>query len=353
MILHPARAFKRRLVGAATKRLRSSHDRGRRGARGRPRQHALRRPRRGAGRGCRSLAATVLGGRARDVLFRAGAPVERLLLLRSGRVRVSDPVLTSAGPGDTLGELALNEPTVHTATAHALEPVEGFALEVRDFDQLRAAGDPLAFTVLRRLSLLLAERIRAAGDGISPGADPMRPATPGPRAVDELPFLRTLPVLPGVRAAGARGARRLAAHVGARARRDTLRGGQHRPLRVRRLARRDRGDPRARRPPSSPGDGRAGPHARRALADRRRRADRDLRGGRALPGARDRTRRRREAAGRRLAGRARLPAGGEPRADRRTALDRQPANRRGLGGAARRGRGARPQRGSSRRSASR
>src|SRR5204862_6816669 len=46
--------------------------------------------------------------REHETLFRAGAPVERLLLLRSGTVPVGDPVSTTAGPGDALRALALN-----------------------------------------------------------------------------------------------------------------------------------------------------------------------------------------------------------------------------------------------------
>ncbi|MGH3130399.1 MAG: hypothetical protein ACRDNX_06245, partial [Gaiellaceae bacterium] len=36
-----------------------------------------------------------------ETLFRAGAPVERLLLVRTGSAEVGDPVLAVAGPGET------------------------------------------------------------------------------------------------------------------------------------------------------------------------------------------------------------------------------------------------------------
>src|SRR5262245_58047309 len=130
-----------------------------------------------------------------ETLFRSGAPVERLYLLRSGTVGVGDPVVTIVRPGDTLGELALNGPTTHTAAAVALEPAEGLYLETGDFDVLRSSGDPLAFAVLRQLALLLAARIRAAGDGGAPpptgAAGPL--GTLGPHVADEVPFLRSLP----------------------------------------------------------------------------------------------------------------------------------------------------------------
>jgi CRP-like cAMP-binding protein len=130
-----------------------------------------------------------------ETLFRSGAPVERLLLLRRGRVGVGDPVLAIAGPGDTLGEPALNGTTTHTATARALEPVEGFYLETGDFDQLRASTDRIAFVVLRRLSLELAKRIRAAdADATEPREGAAPEAVPAELA-DELPFLGKLPWL--------------------------------------------------------------------------------------------------------------------------------------------------------------
>jgi selenocysteine lyase/cysteine desulfurase len=65
---------------------------------------------------------------------------------------VGEPVLAVAGPRETLGELALNGPTTHTATARALTPLVGFYLDSEDFAELRAAREPVAFAVLRRLA---------------------------------------------------------------------------------------------------------------------------------------------------------------------------------------------------------
>jgi selenocysteine lyase/cysteine desulfurase/CRP-like cAMP-binding protein len=130
-----------------------------------------------------------------ETLVRGGAPIERLFLLSRGRVGVGNPVLAMVGPGDTLGELALNGTTTHTATARALEQVEGFYLETGDFDELRAGADPIAFAVLRRLSLELANRIRAAdADAAAPEETRAAARQAIPAAVaDELPFLRKLP----------------------------------------------------------------------------------------------------------------------------------------------------------------
>jgi selenocysteine lyase/cysteine desulfurase/CRP-like cAMP-binding protein len=139
-----------------------------------------------------------------ETLFRAGAPVERVLLLRSGVVALGEPVLKSSGPGETLGELALNGPATHSATAQALGPVEGFYLETGDFDELRAARDPIAFTVLRHLSLLLAELIRAADDaaGTADGGPTTARPTPVPPVPEKPPALQALPYLGELGGAG-------------------------------------------------------------------------------------------------------------------------------------------------------
>ena len=100
-----------------------------------------------------------------ETLFRVGAPVERLLVLGSGSAGVGEPVAAVVRAGETLGELALNGPTTHSATATALEPTEGFFLEIR---RLRAAA-------LRRRP---ARRRRPAPAGApARGRESARPAT--------------------------------------------------------------------------------------------------------------------------------------------------------------------------------
>jgi selenocysteine lyase/cysteine desulfurase/CRP-like cAMP-binding protein len=128
-----------------------------------------------------------------EVLFQAGAPIERLWLLRSGMVGTGEPVLSDAGPGDSLGELALNGPATHTATAAVLERAGGVFLETADFDQLRSAGDPVTFAPLLELARLLAERIRSVDDGAeqAPSRVSSR-AKPGPASLGELPLIGSL-----------------------------------------------------------------------------------------------------------------------------------------------------------------
>lgn len=129
-------------------------------------------------------------------LFLSGAPAERVFLLASGELELDQPVADRVGPGVVLGELALNGPSAHSATATTVGPVTGFYLEVGDFDQLRAAVDPLACSVLRRLARLLADRVRNAdGDVARSQDDPGPAARSGPA-----PALGVLAELPHFRA---------------------------------------------------------------------------------------------------------------------------------------------------------
>ncbi|MGO9901669.1 MAG: aminotransferase class V-fold PLP-dependent enzyme [Solirubrobacteraceae bacterium] len=129
-------------------------------------------------------------------LFLSGAPAERVFLLASGEVELSQPVAGRVGPGVVFGELALNGPSAHLATATTVGPVTGFYLEVGDFDQLRAAVDPLACSVLRRLARLLADRVRDADGDVVRSQDDPGPAAPSGPA----PALGVLAELPHFRA---------------------------------------------------------------------------------------------------------------------------------------------------------
>jgi selenocysteine lyase/cysteine desulfurase/CRP-like cAMP-binding protein len=139
-------------------------------------------------------------------LFVLGAPTERLFILCSGEVSLGAPVGGRAGVGDVIGELALNGPATHTATATVVEPAEGFYLEIGDFDLLRTVGDRTAAVVLRRLSRLLAERVRkgdADAAAIAPDDARVR-VRPGPPVEDELRRLAALPMFAGFGEAGLR-----------------------------------------------------------------------------------------------------------------------------------------------------
>ncbi len=297
------------------------------------------------GRGRGELAAAVLRGRARDVCSGRVRPSSSSFCSGRGASGVGEPVLTSAGPGDTLGELALNGPTVHTATAHALEPVDGLrARRPPTSTSSRLAGDPVAFAVLRRLSLLLAERIRAAGDGASPAAAPAQPqATPGPPVADDAAVPSHAARLPGSSSgrSSSGSPTRCARGTSSPVRPSSRRAAPPTP-RSSSCAARSR----------SPATVATAGFAWRRSGPGRMLGELSLIDG----GARTATCAAVEpalvleidhddvdaASGRRLACGARLPAGRQPLVDRRAARDRRSSrNRRRLAGAARRGRGSR------------
>lgn len=83
--------------------------------------------------------------RRQQVLFGQGDPVDGLVVVRSGRLKVyatstsGDALLLSlANPGDTLGEVGLLDPVERSATVEAMEPSE-VVLVPRD--ELLAAMD--------------------------------------------------------------------------------------------------------------------------------------------------------------------------------------------------------------------
>jgi CRP/FNR family transcriptional regulator, cyclic AMP receptor protein len=75
-------------------------------------------------------------------LLNEGAPGSEVMLLTSGRVKVSittagrDVVLGFMGPGDLLGELAVISERPRSGTTEALEPVEALAVSAADFRAL-------------------------------------------------------------------------------------------------------------------------------------------------------------------------------------------------------------------------
>ncbi|HEY2656678.1 MAG TPA: cyclic nucleotide-binding domain-containing protein, partial [Solirubrobacteraceae bacterium] len=143
---------------------------------------------------------------AGEQLFALGAPAERLFILCSGEISLGPPVGGRVGARDAIGEMALNGPATHTATAVVSEAAEGFYLEIRDFDLLRIAGDRTAAGVLRRLSRLLAERVRRGdADGAATAPDEVGVGLrPGRLIEDELGALVSLPLFAGFGEAGLR-----------------------------------------------------------------------------------------------------------------------------------------------------
>jgi CRP/FNR family transcriptional regulator, cyclic AMP receptor protein len=100
-------------------------------------------------------------GRGR-ALFHEGQVPDRVLVLRSGRVKVTattsngrEVVLAFRGPGDLVGEQSALDDHPRSATACAVEGVEALCVEVTAFRSFLAAHPDVALTLLRMLSLRL------------------------------------------------------------------------------------------------------------------------------------------------------------------------------------------------------
>ena len=103
-----------------------------------------------------------------ETLFRHGEEADRFFVVDRGRLEIASRApgdsriqLTVVESGGVLGEGALNQVMTRAATARARDGrVRGWALQADVFRGLLRAHRPAALKVLRRLALLLSERIR-------------------------------------------------------------------------------------------------------------------------------------------------------------------------------------------------
>lgn len=114
----------------------------------------------------------LLAERGRPVRFPAGAsllhqgePGDRVMLLRSGRVKIAyateegrDVILGFRGGGDLIGELGLIDDGPRVGTAMTIEPVEALVIAAGEFNALLASSPELS----RALLVMLARRFRDA-----------------------------------------------------------------------------------------------------------------------------------------------------------------------------------------------
>jgi CRP-like cAMP-binding protein len=109
-------------------------------------------------------AALIARGRARRyrrgaVLFNEDEPAESVIVVRTGRVKVSsftedgkEVVLAVREPGELLGELSAIDGEPRSATATALEPVDAVMVAAEDFRAFLADRPRVAFALLESVS---------------------------------------------------------------------------------------------------------------------------------------------------------------------------------------------------------
>lgn len=104
---------------------------------------------------------------AEGPLFRQGDPAESMYVIGEGEVQVvartvGDDVvpLGRLGPGGILGEMALLDQGVRSATAMAIVPTRGWRLSRGAFQMMRLTRRPASAVVLAHIARLICRRIR-------------------------------------------------------------------------------------------------------------------------------------------------------------------------------------------------
>jgi CRP-like cAMP-binding protein len=102
-----------------------------------------------------------------SVLFREADRSDRVVVLRTGRVKVAvdtasgtEVVLAVRGPGALLGEFSAIDRSPHSATVTAIEPVTALAIRSADFESYLHAHGRVAFLLMRTLAAKLRDADR-------------------------------------------------------------------------------------------------------------------------------------------------------------------------------------------------
>jgi CRP/FNR family cyclic AMP-dependent transcriptional regulator len=102
-----------------------------------------------------------------QALFHEGASSDRVIVLLSGRVKVStvagdgkEIVLAFRGPGDLLGELSAIDGEPRSASVEAIEPVEALGIAAADFRSFLIAHPEVALLLMQMLSRRLRDADR-------------------------------------------------------------------------------------------------------------------------------------------------------------------------------------------------
>lgn len=146
-------------------------------------------------------------------LVRQGQPADGAYIIESGSADVitalpggGEVTVTSLGPGSMLGEMALLDRGVRSATVVARAPVSGYLIERDGFRMLLAHRDRAAFLIQGRITRMLCGRLRelntriVAADAPESAAPPLSGQTAEPAGVrrGQCPFnyRAFLPLLP-------------------------------------------------------------------------------------------------------------------------------------------------------------
>ena len=150
-------------------------------------------------------------------LMRQGQPADSAFILESGAVDVmtrlpggGEARVATLGPGCVIGEMALLDSGVRSATVVAREPMAGYFLERDGFHMMLAQRNRAAFTIQGRITRTLCGRLRElnarifacdAPESIAPAADETG-VSPGAlqRGRSSFDYHAFLPVLPMFRA---------------------------------------------------------------------------------------------------------------------------------------------------------
>jgi CRP-like cAMP-binding protein len=161
-------------------------------------------------------------------LMRQGQSADGVLILESGSADVltalpggGELALASVGAGTVLGEMALLDAGVRSATVIARTPVEGYWIDRDGFRMLLAQRNAAVFTVQGRVTLALCGRLRELNVKIVARETPLRDAwslpAQGPsrirRGACSFDYRAFLPILPVFRGLGPEEVEEITAHA--------------------------------------------------------------------------------------------------------------------------------------------
>jgi CRP-like cAMP-binding protein len=144
-------------------------------------------------------------------LMRQGQPADGAYVIESGAADVytalpggGETAVAELGPGSVIGEMALLESGVRSATVVARAAVAAHFIERDAFRMLLSQRNPAAFAIQNRIILTLCERLRrlnekvVASDGGGKTAPPLAPAGDAPprRGRCDFDWRAFLPILP-------------------------------------------------------------------------------------------------------------------------------------------------------------